>query len=72
MNIYANNPGIDRMISELGKKIHFVNISFTDQITRLTTILLFSACLYIADAELANNLKKLTKSGKKIMHIPVN
>ena len=26
MNIYANCPGIDRMISELGKKIHFVNI----------------------------------------------
>ena len=24
MNIYANNPGIDRMISDLGKKLHFV------------------------------------------------
>ena len=45
MNIYADNPGIDRMISELGKKLHFVNISFTDQITRLTTILFYQlAC----------------------------
>ena len=28
-------------------------------------ILSLPACLYIADAELANNLKKLTKAGKK-------
>ena len=26
MNIYANCPGTDRMVSELGKKMHFVNI----------------------------------------------
>ena len=45
--------------------MHFVNIIFTAHTTRLTMILSLPAFLYIADAELANNLRKLTKSGKK-------
>ena len=44
--------------------MHFVNNIFTAHTTRLTRILSLPASLYIADAELANNLKKLTKFGK--------
>ena len=64
MNIYANCPGTDRMINELGKIFAFCKYFFMAQTTILTVNFL-SACLYIADTELANYPKKVTKSGKK-------
>ena len=65
MNIDANCPGTDRIASKLGRKCTFCKYFFMAQTTRLTVILSFLAYLYIADADLANNLKKITKVGKK-------
>ena len=69
MNIYANCPGIGRMISELGKKIAFVN-NFHGSDNKTYNYSFFTSLLIHCRRRAGQQSEKLTKSGKKYHSYP--
>ena len=64
MNIYPNCPGIDRMISELGKKFAFVNI-FHGSDNKTYNDSFFTSLRIHCRRRTGQQPEKITKLGKK-------
>ena len=65
MNIYANSPGTDKMISELGKQIAFCKYFFNAGRPRLTMTCFFSSFLIHGRRRTCQQSEEVNKSRQK-------